>query len=153
MRRLIVCLALVLAGCAPTTSVVLLDPTQKYPPTQSVQILLKPPSAPYIEIAKLESKGAIGEPEPAVFEDARERARELGADAIIVVESTQHYEPPVIVYDPWPPYLPWYHDRWHGYRFWDYPAPFPYAYYWPVPHTFPGGNVYTVRSIAIKYRE
>ena len=148
MRRFIACLALVLAGCAPTTSIVLLDPGKTYAPTQLVQILLKPPTAPYIEIAKLESKGLIGEPEPAVFEDARKRAGEIGADAIIVVETTSVYQPPIVVYDPWPPYLPWSQDRWHGYRFWFYPVPFPYGL---EPHTLPGGNVYTVRSIAIKF--
>ncbi|MCC6535704.1 MAG: hypothetical protein IT531_24395 [Burkholderiales bacterium] len=147
MRRLLACLAVLLAGCATTTSVVLLDPAKKYPPTHAVQILLKPPATPYVEIAKLESKGLAGEPETSVLEDARRRAGELGADAIIVVESSSVYQPPVIVYEPWPPYLPWYHDRWHGYRFWYYPPPFPYG---PEPQ-LPGGHVYTVRSIAIKY--
>lgn len=148
MRRLLVCLVFWLAGCAATTSIVLLDPQKKYPPTQSVKILLKPPSAPYTEIAKLESKGAVGEAEPSVLEDARTRAREVGADAIIVVETIHAYEPPIVVYDPWPPYLPWYHDRWHGYRYWYYPAPFPYAF---GPQVLPGGNTYTIHSIAIKY--
>src|SRR5512139_3349250 len=100
MRNVLVLCLLLLAGCVPTTRVVLLDPAKTYPPTQSVQILLRPPAIPYVEIAKLESKGMIGEPEPAVFEDARERARQIGADAIIVVESISTYEPPVVMYDP-----------------------------------------------------
>ena len=149
MKALIALLALALAGCAATTSVVMLDQSKHYPPSASVEILLKPPQRPYVEIAKLESNGNVGEPEPAVLEDARKRAQEIGADAIIVQETQSIYQPPVIIHEPWPPYLPWYHDRWHGYRYWYYPPPFPYAF---EPRVFPGGNALTVRSIAIKYR-
>ena len=148
MKTLIAIVALLLSGCAATTSVVLLDQSKQYAPSAAVEILLRAPERPYIEIAKLESNGFIGEPEPELLEDARKRAQEIGADAIIVVQSSSVYQPPVIIYDPWPPYLPWYHDRWRGYRYWYYPPPFPY----PEVTTFAGGNVYTVRSIAIKYR-
>ena len=148
MRLALVLWVVLLAGCATTTSIVLLDPSKKYPPTQSVQILLKPPAVPYVEIARLESKGLIGEPEPAVFDDARERARELGADAIIIIETTSMYEPPIVIYDPWPPYYPWYHDRWRSYPFGYYPSPY---YYGPYAHVLPGGNVYLVRSLAIRF--
>jgi hypothetical protein len=149
MRTALLLFIFLLAGCATTTSVVLLDPDKKYPPTQSVQILLEPPAAPHVIIAKLESKGMIGEPEPAVVEDARERARELGADAIIIVDSMSFYEPPAVIYDPWPPLYPWYHDRWRSYPF-GYSA-WPY-YYGPQAHWLPGGNVYIVRSLAIRFR-
>ena len=93
---------LLLSACATTTSVVLLDPTKQYSPTQSVEILLKPPSKPYVEIAKLEAKGSAGQPETELLEDLREKARQIGADAIIVVDTSSVYHPPVIVYDPWP---------------------------------------------------
>ena len=149
MKSFVAIIALLLASCATTTSVVLLDPSKQYAPTTSVEILLRPPQRPYVEIAKLQSNGLIGEPEPHVLEDARARAQEIGADAIIVLETTGVYQPPVIVYDPWPPYLPWYHDRWRGYRYWDYPPPYPYPF---EPQTLPGGIAYTVRSLAIKYR-
>ena len=148
MKALIAIVALVLAGCAATTSVVVLDPTKKYSPSPSVEILLKRPQRPYVEIAKLESRGNVGEPETTVLEDARKRAQEIGADAIIVVDSSSIYQPPIIIYEPWPPYLPWYHDRWRGYQYWYYPPPFPYPF---EPRTLPGGNAYTVRSVAIKY--
>ena len=151
MRSALLIALLLLTGCATTTNVVLLDPGKQYPPTQTVQILLRPPSAPYVEIAKLESRGSIGEPEPAVIEDARERARELGADALLILESTAMYEPPAVIYDPWPPYLPWYHDRWRAYPFgYYYPSPF---YYGPQAHWLPGGNVYIVRSLAIRFAQ
>ncbi len=149
MRLALLALMLLAAGCSTMTSVVLLDPTKQYPPTQAVIILLKPPAEPYIEIAKLESRGIVGEPETALLEDAREKAAKLGADAIIVTETSSVYQPPVIFYDPWPPYLPWYQDRWHGYRYWYFPPPFPYPL---EPMTFPGGNAYTVRALAIKYK-
>ena len=154
MRSLIVLLSLLAASCATTTSVVMLDPAKQYAPTASVVILLKPPDKPYVEIAKLESRGVPGEPETSVLEDARERARQLGADAIIVQESGAVYQPPVVMYDPWPPYLPWHHDRWygypywHGYPSWHYPSPFMFG---PQTHALPGGYAYTVRSIAIKF--
>jgi hypothetical protein len=88
------------------------------------------------------------EPETAVLEDARERAKQIGAHAIIVQETTSHYQPPVIIDYLWPPQLPWYHDRWFGYRYWFHPPPF--AYY-PADHVLPGGQVYGVRSIAIRF--
>ena len=157
MRILATCLsilfALLLAACATTTSVVMLDPAKQYPPTSSVQILLKPPDRPYVEIAKLESQGVAGEPETAVLEDARERAAKIGADAIIVQESSSVYQPPVVMYDPWPAYMPWFYDRWYGYGYpfpyWYYPPPFAFG---PYMHTLPGGNAYTVRSIAIRFK-
>jgi len=149
MRLLLLILVLLASGCSTMTSVVLLDPTRQYPETQAVTILLKPPTQPYIEIAKLESRGVAGEPETVLLEDARAKAGKLGADAIIVLETTSVYQPPVVVYDPWPPYLPWYQDRWRGYRYWYFPPPFPYP---PEPRTFPGGNAYTVRALAIRYK-
>ena len=149
MKALIAIITLMLAGCAAMTSVVVLDPSQKYAPTASVQILLRAPDRPYIEIAKLESRGMVGEPETELLEDARMRAQEIGADAIIVLDTIAVYHPPVIVHEPWPPYLPWYHDRWRGYRYWYYPPPFPYA----LETSFlPGGNAYPVRSTAIRFR-
>ena len=138
-----------LEGCESTTSVVLLDPSKSYTASGTVEILLKAPDRPYVEIAKLESSGLIGEPEPQLLEDARTKAAAIGADAIIVVETSSIYQPPVIAYEPWPPYLHWYHDRWRGYRYWYFPPPYPY---FPEPMSLPGGNVVTVRSIAIKYR-
>ena len=149
MRLATTIVALLVSGCASTTSVVLLDPAKQYPASAAVQILLKAPQRAYIEIAKLESRGLIGEPEPDLLEDARKRAAAIGADAIIVIETSSVDQPPVIVLDPWPPYLPWYQDRWRGYRYWNFPPPYAYSL---GPMTLPGGKTYTVRSIAIKYR-
>ena len=152
MRTLVALTALLLGACATTTSVVVLDPAKQYAPTSSAVILLKPPDKPYVEIAKLESRGVPGEPETAVLEDARTRAQQLGADAIIIDESASVYHPPIVMYDPWPAYLPWYYDRWYGYPYypsWRYPSPFLFG---PQTHTLPGGYAYTVRSVAIKFK-
>jgi hypothetical protein len=149
IHYLVIVLAALLTGCAATTSVVLLDPAKSFPPSTEVQILLKPPERPYVEIAKLESRGLIGEPEPSVLEDARAKAAQIGADAIIVVETSSVHQPAVILHEPWPPYLPWYRDRWRGIWYPHGLTPYPF---WLEPMTLPGGNVYTVRSIAVKYR-
>jgi len=148
MRILFLVLTLVLGACGTTTSVVRLDPSKQYPATENVQILLRPPEKPYVEIAKLESRGVVGETEPEVLEHARERARQLGAEALLVLDVDRAYHPPIVTYDyePWP-YLPWYVDRWYGYGYWPY-APF---MGWQ-PRTIPGGNSYTVRSLAIRYQ-
>ena len=91
-----------------------------------------------------------GEPETEVLEDARKRAEALGAHALIVVETSSTYQPPAVIYEPWPPQFPWYYDRWYGYRYWFYPVyPYPYG----IERTLPGGNVYVVRSIAIRFEE
>jgi hypothetical protein len=149
MAYFLVVLLLTLSGCAATTSVVLLDPAKQYSSSMSVAILLRPPERPYVEIAKLETKGAIGEPEPTLYEQAREKAAAIGADAIIIADTASVYHPPVVVHDAWWPYYgPWYRDRWYGHRFWHLPPPYPFYPY----TTLPGGNAYTVRSIAIKYR-
>jgi hypothetical protein len=150
MRAAIVCLLALLAGCAPTTSVVMLDPARQYAPTTSVRIFLKPPAQPYVEIAKLESKGLPGEPETDVLEDARTRAQALGAHGIVVLETTSHYEPPVVFEDPWLPPYPWYYDRWYGYRYMFRAPLYPYPYYAPE-RALPGGQVYVVRSVAIRF--
>lgn len=150
MRALITGFVLLLAGCASTTSVVLLDPARQYAPAASTRIYLKPPVQPYVEIAKLESKGLPGEPETEVLEDARTRAQALGAHGVIVQETSSFYQPPVVLEDPWPARYPWYYDRWYGYRYLFHPPPYPF---YSAEHVLPGGLVYVVRSVAIRFEE
>ena len=149
MRAFIVFLSLLLlVGCATTTHVVMLDPTKQYAPETSVRIYLDPPSRPYIEIARLESKGLPGEAETDVLEDARTRAGRLGAHAIIILETTSFVQPSVVIEDPWPPQFPWYYDRWYGYRYWFHPPPFAFN---APERVLPGGQVYVIRSVAIRF--
>lgn len=150
MVRAIVLAAALLAlgGCAGVrTHVALLEPGIAYAATDSVQVLLRPPERKYREIAKLESQGAVGEPETALIEDLREKARRIGAHAVILEDTTVDRRPPVVLWDPWPPPPMWYPYRWYGRGFWHDPYLFPYD----QPRILPGGNAYTVRAIAIRY--
>lgn len=152
MRTLLVCLvlAVVLSGCASvSTHVAVLDPSRRFEPTQNVIVLLRPPERPFVEIAKLESRGAIGEPETALIEDAREKAKALGAHALVTLETLTHYQPPIAVWEPWPPGYPWYRDRFSRMHFWPYGPGFPFG----EERVLPGGNVLTLRSVAIRFQD
>lgn len=135
--------ALVIVGCATvSTRVVPLDPALKFAPSQRVEILLEKPPRPYTGIALLESRGMVGGGESELLEDAREKARALGADAIIRLEVEKTLQPPVAIYDP--PYSP-FHPRYALYR---------YPYFWPhygEHRAIGGGTVYTLKALAIKY--
>ena len=154
-------LAAALAGCASvTTRVTVLDPAQRYAPTQSVTVLLEIPPQPHSKIALIEAQGMVGGGEAELFEEARRKAQALGADAIVRLEVISVYQPPVRVYDPWYgnpfysrygyPYRPFgyrpfgYHP--FGYHPFAY-GPFPYnEYRWVA-----GGEVKTLKAVAIKY--
>lgn len=136
--------AAALAGCASvTTRVVATDPAVRYAPTAHVDVLLEPPQRPYLHIAALEAEGVFGVGELEILEDMRERARQLGADAIVRTESRQWYQPPTAVYDPM--YDAFFYPRRH-YPFHPYRAPYG-GYRWVG-----GGHYYTAKAIAIKYQ-
>jgi hypothetical protein len=143
--RLLILIALVplllLAACASVdTRVVPLGPAQQFAPTKAVEVLLQKPQRPHVEIALIESKGFS---EAELLEDARERAKALGADAIVKQETERLFHPPVAVYDPW--YDPFYFG-YHRFR--------PYPYYgspWG-PFRYTGGTYsYVLKAVAIKY--
>ena len=140
-----------LAGCASVaTHITLLDPARQYAPTQYVGLLLDYPPQPYVKIALIEAQGMAGGSEAELLEDARKKAQALGADAVVRLEVTSVYQPPVRAYDPWygnPFYSRYlYPDR----AFYMYPyfyGPYPYSdYLW-----IGGGNVQTLKAVAIKY--
>ena len=143
MNRFFILIAvLLLASCATvSTKVVELQPAQKYPPTQNVEIFMQKPGRPHVEIAFIESTGTS---EADMLNDAREKARELGADAIVRLETERIYHPPVAVYGPW--YDPFYYGY---YRPWFQPYYHPWAQYRVV------GDYYTYRmkAVAIKYTD
>ena len=135
---------LLLAACVTvSTHVVQLDPARTYPPTQNVEVLLEKPQRPFVEIALLESRGAVGTTEAELLNDARDKAKSVGADAIVRVEAQSVYHPPVAVYDPW--YDPFY---WHGHRYRMLP-PFPHA--WGAYRVVEGGYSVNLKALAIKY--
>ena len=154
MRKLLSVLPtalIALAGCATvTTHITLLDPAHSYAPTQNVVLLLDYPPRPHIKIALIEAQGMAGGSEAELLLDARKKAQALGADAMVRVEVTSVYQPPVRVYDPWygNPFYSRY--RYPSRAFYPYPyfyGPYPYGdYVW-----MGGGNVQTLKAVAIKY--
>jgi hypothetical protein len=77
-RSLIILVLFLCLGCV---HVILLEESGiKYPPSSKVDILLEPPSRPFKQIAILESKA---ENSTMAIARIREKAKELGADAIM----------------------------------------------------------------------
>jgi hypothetical protein len=103
MRQLLSALVIAaLAGCASVaTQIILLDPARPYAPTQNVVLLLDYPQQPHVKIALIEAQGMAGGSESELLEAARKKAQALGADAVVRLEVTSVYRPPVRVYDPW----------------------------------------------------
>ncbi|HYC47659.1 MAG TPA: hypothetical protein VED01_19455 [Burkholderiales bacterium] len=142
-KLLVLCAALALCACATvSTQIVELNPAQKYPPTQSVEVLLQKPTRPHVEIALIESHGGS---EAEMLNDAREKARALGADAIVRTEAERQYHPPVAVYDPW--FDPFWYGPYH-YR----PFP-PYPYPGGAYRVVGGGYSYLLKVVAIRYTD
>jgi hypothetical protein len=147
-------LAAALAGCASvSTEVTVLDPTQKFAPTEQVAILFDYPPQPYVKIALIEAQGNVGGSESALLEDARKRARVLGADAIVRLEVTTVYYPPVPVYDPGYANMFYPRYRYFPYHTFYYPpygySPYPYdGYRW-----IGGGDAQTLKAMAIRYTD
>jgi hypothetical protein len=140
--------ALALSACAVNTRVVRLNPGQVYPPTQMVEVLLQKPDRPYVEIALLESEGLS---EADLLNDAREKAKALGADAILRQTVERIYHEPTAVYDPFYDPLYYGHYRWRPYPFYGSPwgpawGPYPYPY-----RVVGGGYTYVLKAVAIKY--
>lgn len=147
LRTLLFLLLLALGACASVkTQVVPLGPMQHYPPTQSVEVFLQKPSRPHTEIALVESQGEVGASEADLLNDARDKAKALGADAIVKLETQRIYHPPVAIYDPW------YDPLFYGYyRYRPFP-PFPHP--WASPYRMVGGGYsYILKALAIKYRD
>jgi hypothetical protein len=148
LRLLILAAALGVAACATTTRVVQLDPGRTFPPTASVEVLLHTPQRPHVEIALLESEGPS---EADLLNDAREKAKTLGADAIVRQDVSRVYHEPVAVYDPWYDPLYYGHYRWRPYLFYGSPwgpawGPYPYPY-----RVVGGGYTYVLKALAIRY--
>ena len=140
LRILSLAAAALLGACAVDTKVVELNPAHRYAPTQSVEVLLQKPERPYVEIALIESSGGS---EADLLNDAREKAKALGADAIVRHETERVYHPPVALYDP--RYDPFYFG-YHRFR----PYPF-YGSPWGPYRVVGGGYTYTLKALAIKY--
>lgn len=89
-----------LTACA-TTSVTMLDTSEKYPPSKKIEILLTKPTKPFKVIALLETRGAVNTSLPQLLENMKWRAMWIGADAIYPYESTTVNVPQGFFYNPW----------------------------------------------------
>jgi hypothetical protein len=141
----IVALAAALTSCASvTTRVVEMNPAVRYAPTTNVEVLFEPPQRPNQQIAVLEAEGEFGVSELELLEDMRQRAAQLGADAIVRTESRQWYQAPTAMYDPL--YDPFFYPR-RYYLYHPYGLPYGGGYRWVG-----GGYYYTAKANAIKYQ-
>lgn len=115
-----------LAGCA-TPQVEILSKTDSFPPTANVEILLDRPARPHKTFAILEDTHG-GTPEEINGRLAR-KAREIGADAIVIVSINDKTVTDWLLNDP-------HHNARGVYR----------PHYRPVKHMYR-----SVRARAIKY--
>ena len=146
MRLVLLFLIACSAGCATVKTDVLLLGSTPYPPTTEVEILDALPSRPHVRIAIIEARGDVGVSEVAVLAELRDRARQLGADALVRAETREVYQAPVRVYEPY--YDPFFYPR----RF----SPYPYRYQpfgppWGSYRWVGGGYHLVVKATAIRY--
>jgi len=80
-------LALVLAAaCASPQPEVVRTGTQVYAPTTDVDLLERAPTRPYTEIGVIDAPGEPGALRAQVLAQIRDKARQLGADAVILTD-------------------------------------------------------------------
>lgn len=92
----------VLAACASAPVAISVHPLAgkgAYPPQPFIQVLEAPPSGSYVPIARLVATSSAGLAEPQVLAALKHKARELGADAIIVRNETTRTQPS-LTYSP-----------------------------------------------------
>jgi hypothetical protein len=93
-------LLLVFNGCT-TTRVVMFYESDKYPPTKSVDILSAAPDKPCKAIAILETTGPSNASLPDLLESMRQKAKDIGADAIIPTQDASQRQVRGRLYVPW----------------------------------------------------
>ncbi len=71
--------------------------TARYEPSRYVQIYRKPPEGPYEKIAVLEASGQPETPRSQLLGSIVEKARELGAEAVIVEDKSQPIGNPLVM--------------------------------------------------------
>ncbi len=94
MRMLaLVFLSLYVLSCT-SSGVILLDPSKTYPPTTNVELLLVEPTRTYEIIAIINAAGSIYNTEAQIMESAREKAKEIGANALFIASNQQRFQAP-----------------------------------------------------------
>jgi len=79
-----ICLTLLLNACV-SSQVAMLDSSKSYPPTSHVEILLEKPTKQYKQIAIIEARGAEGHTDTQLLNSLVDKAKSIGADAIIPI--------------------------------------------------------------------
>jgi len=81
-----------IAGCA-TISYLPSKANQSYTPTDSVEILYKEPQKEYITLGKViaETTGGYGNKEEMLFKKLKEKAMNIGADAVLMDNPSKPY--------------------------------------------------------------
>lgn len=86
------CLLCFAFGCV-TTKVDLANPSTSYEPTSHVEYLYKKPSRQFQIIAVIKGRGSYYRKESLVFDKIIDRAKKIGAQAIIPLHSSINYAP------------------------------------------------------------
>jgi|GEM_PF-1718158 hypothetical protein len=89
---LLVSLLIGASGCV-TTNVDLTEPEASYQATTKVELLFEEPSRPYKVIALIEGNGSPHRKQSLVFDKILKRAKKIGAQAIIPIDSNIRYHP------------------------------------------------------------
>ena len=92
--------AILLLNCS-AMNVQMMDDVPEYLPSQKVKIISQVPDVPYQIIAKIELKGRADATVFELVEEIKEKAKELGADAIIPILEEHEQKEFEQVYDPW----------------------------------------------------
>ena len=124
MRTSILAIVSLFILSCTSAGVILLDPSKSYPPTTNVELLLIEPTRPYEIIAIIEAEGVYGISTTQMMEKAREKAREIGANALFVADNQEKYNPPQQV------------TNFDG-----------------TPLTIPGGYTTQIKILAIRYTD
>ncbi|QSR84397.1 hypothetical protein [Methylacidimicrobium sp. B4] len=89
---------LCVAGCAHQDAVQVRHlTTARYLPSRYVQVYRKAPEGPYEKIAVLEASGQPETPKSQLLGSILEKARELGAEAVIVEDKSQPIGNPLVM--------------------------------------------------------
>ncbi len=100
-KVILILISCFLAMSCAQTSVVMLDDSRKFAPSENVRIIEQAPDEPFEIIARLETRGSVGQGIPSLLDQMRDEAKKIGADAIIPIEERQERQQQGIMYNPW----------------------------------------------------
>jgi len=88
-RWLALLAATLVVACAAPQPDVIRTSTQVYAPTTDVELLEQAPTRAYTEIGVIEAPGEPGALRAQVLAQVRDKARQLGADAVILTDQSR----------------------------------------------------------------